>query len=103
MFISCNCSIDYDGEDYTIEEFVIRTARKPHECGECDRAIEPGERYESFTGLINGGWEHHKTCLGCLRIRQHLSPDGWIWGGLAEQVEECVGFNYVTGEEVCSV
>jgi hypothetical protein len=78
----------------------MRQARKRHVCCECDRTIEPGERYELYTLLFEGKWEEFKTCLGCLRIANHLAPHGRLIGELAEQVAECIGFNYVTGEEV---
>ena len=74
-------------------------ARKQHCCGECSRTIEKGEQYEVVKGLWDGRWETHKTCLGCTRIRQHFCSDGWLYGGLAEQVSECVGFNYAADEE----
>lgn len=99
MLISCDCSIDYDPGCNDLQFSELRKARKRHTCGECDRAIEPGERYEHATQLYDGGWSHHKTCLGCYNIRQHLCRYGWVWGSVAEQVEACVGYNYVTGKD----
>ena len=97
MFISCDCSIDYD-EASEFDHVEVRKAKKTHTCVECSCMVTPGERYESWTVLDADGWKTYKTCLGCSRIRQHLSQYGWYWGGLAEQVAECIGFNYVTGE-----
>lgn len=97
MLISCNCSVT----DYVISgvSFTdMRRARKPHKCGECHRTIEPGETYEDCRQLFDYGWDRYKTCLGCKNIRDHLCPHGWYWGSVAEQVEACVGFNYVTEE-----
>ena len=96
---TCNCSIDDagDGNEFHHEEW--RTARKVHACGECGRAIQKGERYERVRGKSDGEIFEAKTCLGCTRIRQHWMPDGWYYGTVAESVAECIGFNYVTGEE----
>lgn len=96
---SCNCSVD--GYDPPTVYLVHRyKARRSHTCCECQREIKKRETYEQATGRWDGEWSTYKTCLGCLRIRDHLSPDGWMHGGLAEAVEECIGFNYVTGIEV---
>lgn len=61
--------------------------------------IQPGETYELVKGLWDGSWETHKTCLGCTRIRQHFCPGGWIYTMLAEQVADCIGFNYTRDDD----
>jgi len=98
---SCDCSTDYDGpeEGDFHPEMEWRTARKTHVCGECKRTIQRGERYELAAQCNDGKWFHHKTCLGCYRIRMCWQPGGWYWGCVAESVAACIGFNYVTGEE----
>ena len=99
MFISCNCSID-DFDENIIDEVSWPKARKEHTCEECGRTIEKGEKYEVCTLLTSSdGWSRYKTCLGCTRIREAFCPEGFYIGGLALQVSECIGFNYVTGEE----
>jgi hypothetical protein len=91
--ITCDCS--YDGDfDNTLESEVMRTARRTHKCGECGRDIHRGERYEVASVLSDGSWSTYKTCLGCTRIRDRFCSHGWIWGGVAELVEGCIGFNY---------
>ena len=97
MLISCDCSIECE-DACDLDSSEMRKARKQHICGECDRTIKPGERYEVYTILREGGWSSYKTCLGCRRIRDHFCKGGWIFGGVAEQVEECVGFNYANEE-----
>lgn len=96
MFISCDCSTE-TFDPPTVYDAKVVTARKTHTCSECRRAIQKKETYERTKGCWDGKWSTFKTCLGCLRIRQHLSPEGWDHGGLVEAVAECVGFNYVTG------
>lgn len=97
MIYSCDCSVECD-ETSEHDHDDMRKARKQHTCVECKRTIEPGETYEVSTILRDGSWFSFKTCRGCVLIRKHLSPNGWIFGGLAEHVAECIGFNYVTGE-----
>ncbi len=96
MLISCDCSVDVD-EDPELYNESLRTARKQHTCCECGRTIEPGEQYQVAAALWDGEWATFKTCLGCSRIRNRFCPGGFIFGELAEQIKECVGFNYVSG------
>ncbi len=96
MLISCDCSIECDDVS-ELDRSDIHKARMAHLCGECGRTIKIGERYEVYTIYRDMEFSRHKTCLGCMRIRDHLCRHGWIFGGVAGQVEECVGFNYVTG------
>lgn len=93
MSISCDCSINVDDcPELYREEYPI--ARKLHKCCECGGEIRPGQRYHRFTGK----WEHvfdtFKTCIPCDSIRNRFAPHGSTFGGLAEQIEECLGFDY---------
>jgi hypothetical protein len=91
--IDCDCSCnDYDAPSCVRE--VIRRARRPHTCCECGDTIEPGQRYEYVSGVWDGHPDWHHTCLVCVAIREHYCPHGWLIGGLAEQIEECLGFDY---------
>jgi len=99
MTIDCDCSVDnYDAPTFG-SGLILRTARKSHQCGECNREIIPGEKYEYSSQVYDNEWSTNKTCLGCRRIRDRFCPNGWIWGGVAEAVEECIGFNYVTDDQ----
>ena len=101
--MTCCCSVtDYDPA--TFHRAVTRTARKRHVCCECSEAIEPGETYEDVTAL----WEpcfkgdrpkiqNFKTCRLCLLIRRDYFCDGWLYEGMREMLQECIGFDYVTG------
>jgi len=93
--IECNCSYtDYDGPSFVREE--MRRAGKPHRCVECGDTIERGARHEYVTGKWEGEWGTYRTCMGCLNMRRRFCPDGWLYGGLGEAVEDCVGFNPYT-------
>ena len=96
MLISCDCSADENDTCRCCVE-VIRKARKPHVCCECDETIPVGKQYEEASGIdSDGGAFRFRTCLGCRNLRRHYCPSGWIWGGLREALMDCesVGFDY---------
>lgn len=94
MFIECDCSVDI-GEPNRVDSCVVRRARVAHRCVECDRVIDPGEMYAVDSGIdVDGAAFRYKTCLGCYRIRQRFCSSGWYFGQVAEQVAECIGFDY---------
>jgi hypothetical protein len=94
----CACGDDYDMPEVYRESFHI--ARKTHICCECDGEIKPGEKYHRAEGVWAGEWQTYKTCLPCHRIREDFCKDGWGFGELQDVIWECLGFNYVTREEV---
>lgn len=94
--ITCDCSLDtydYDASAIYFDKLVI--ARKSHVCCECKRTIQAGEQYENVRAMYETVWGTYKTCLGCYRLRQAFCPRGWLFGDLAYQIEECIGFNYL--------
>lgn len=94
MSISCDCSVT-DWDSNRCSSFAIRKARKQHECCECHEPIKVGQQYEDARGIDHdGGPWHYRTCLPCMRIREHYCPHGWLWGFLAETIQECIGFDY---------
>lgn len=101
--VSCDCSADVDERDRCSSR-TIRKARKPHVCLECDEEIKVGQQYEEYTGIDSDGDPYrYYTCIGCANLRQKYCPYGWYWGGLAEQLMDCLGFDYRTppGEIEC--
>jgi hypothetical protein len=44
-------------------------ARKAHKCGECFRAIDPGDTYERAAGVWEGDFWDLKTCAHCAAFR----------------------------------
>lgn len=94
MGIQCDCSCDCD-EMPRCQTTTTRRARREHQCCECYDTIVRGERYCELKGLdYDGDPFIHRTCLPCERIRQQYCPSGYYIGGLAEQIEPCIGFDY---------
>lgn len=92
--IACDCSIDVD-EPCRCEQTKEVRARKPHQCCECHETIRPGTRYRVDSGIDYDGVSFRlKTCLPCARIRRWYCPNGANIGGLADQLLECLGFDY---------
>mgnify|MGYP000420278870 CR=1 FL=1 len=63
---------------------IERTARKRHCCVDCERAIEPGERYTETRGFSDGAAylnrEHHacRALYWELHRQWSLADDEWI-------------------------
>ena len=100
MLYQCDCSISISDDDQA-DVYCSRDvrARKQHRCVECQCIIQPGETYERTAMLYDGQWDTYRTCLGCRRLREAFCSHGWLFGGVAEQIEECVGFDYRTPPE----
>ncbi len=96
-----NCCCAYvDGEHRpSVEETIIRRAAKFHYCGECRAVIVVGEKYECHSGVYDGKWSHHKTCLPCVGIRNDFFKCGWFFGQMREDFRECHGFDYCEAEK----
>ena len=92
--ITCDCSCDWDDGPAEFFEESNPIARKQHKCVECREMIQPGERYERVKGRWEGEYSSHATCIPCQRIRDTYCPRGYCFGMLAEQIEECLGFDY---------
>ena len=75
-----------DGPDCEFHSAAIRTARKPHGCGECGRIIEPGERYEKAVGKWDGDFCTETTCADCLSLRQTFFCS-WMYQNLWDEFE----------------
>lgn len=95
MIQQCDCSIDVDCYASCYRE-QIRKARKQHKCCECDEPILPGEKYEYASGVWEGRPDSFRTCLPCVRIRNHYCRHGFIFGELVTQIMDCLGFDYRT-------
>ena len=82
------CSTDYDPP--SMYETTLRKARKAHKCGECYRAIQPGETYQHVAGIWDGSFDTHKTCPHCV-VGQKLLLDqchGYLHEGIKEDLVE---------------
>ena len=92
----CDCSIStWDLEKPVIHEAKIVEAKKKHVCCECNGTINPGEKYERVKGLWEGRFDLVKTCLPCMRIRNHYCCGGFIYGELRETLINCLDIDYL--------
>ncbi len=93
--MECGCACNVEWEPWEFFECCDVRARKRHKCCECGGQIEVGELYEYAKGRSDGIFQDYHTCIPCARIRvDHCCS----YGGVAEELWECLGFNYVTGE-----
>ena len=67
---------------------MMRVARKSHLCCECGKTINPKETYEYVSGMWEGEFDNHKTCLVCVEIRNIFFCDGWLFESLYEFLTE---------------
>lgn len=84
----CPLSANQDGPSATVYTMKVVAARKAHRCTECGEDIAPGVRYERVTGLWDGRWSTHQTCLSCVEIRNHFECEGWLFGQLWSDLED---------------
>lgn len=52
---------------------IIRVARKPHRCCECQRQIFAGEKYQAASGMWDGSFSTFRTCIECADTRVDAS------------------------------
>jgi len=94
--MECSCSIngscdgEYD-EDYKQKD-IVHKSDKLKKCGECDREIKKGEKYEWYRGGYDGSFRTHNTCLDCVSLRENFFYD-WtfeqLWDDFYYHMEEC--------------
>jgi hypothetical protein len=86
------CACDYDEcDEPSVFQAKTVKARKYHACVECHEPIEPGERHEVASGLWDGKWLRHRTCLACVAIGRDFCCGRWQIGELAETIMETNG------------
>lgn len=92
---SCSCVYmdRVDMPSFVKERYPI--ARVEHQCCECDRIMEIGERYEVISGVWDGSFSRFKTCLNCVSVREEFFCDwythGEIWEALGEHIRSVGG------------
>lgn len=90
----CACvfiDVDQDCCYTTLNQKVV-TAKKKHKCGECHRDIEPGERYEFYSGRIEGEFGVEKTCIDCLSVRDSaIFCNGFAFQQVWDDICELIG------------
>ena len=69
---------------------IVAHARKVHQCDECRRTIQVGERYRSTSMLYDYQWSDFATCEHCMSAEVWLKEQcgGYLHGGLLEDLEE---------------
>lgn len=78
---------DYDeSADFYRERF--RKAAKPHDCCECGRVIEKGERYRTVSGKWDGDFAQFDTCAECAEIQAAFGCNGYSLTTLWEDVRD---------------
>lgn len=84
------CRVDYCDTDWTELSDEHRKARKHHECGDCGRTIQPGERYRHVVGVHTMGMTVVKQCAHCEAAAQWLVQvcRGYVWNGVGEELQE---------------
>ena len=93
----CKASIyeEFD-EPCTIWKSKIVRANKPHKCCECERIIDPGEKYERLNILYDGDFCSHATCLVCMEIANAFCVNGRLIEHLWEGMNECDVWEHLT-------
>lgn len=74
------------------------TARKRYRCGDCGRAIEPGETYYRLAGVWEGDFWADEECRHCMAFRRTYDLDVYV--GLVEDAmtayQEAPGYRTIT-------
>ena len=88
--MECSCSayggdFDDDGGYSSSREL---TARKEHECYECQRAIKKGENFTYHSIFSDGTIANFKVCTTCASIIGAFFPYGWAFGQVLEDLSE---------------
>lgn len=64
------CDVGFDGERCGVWDESLRTARKEHQCGGCEGAILPGQKYVAHRSLYDGYWSGAALCVPCRDARK---------------------------------
>lgn len=87
------CYCDY--EIPTVYRATTPTAKKSHQCEECNRTIAPGEVYEYVFSIWDGHQDTFKTCSHCLALRSYVTSHVpcfcWAHGNLHDDARETLG------------
>lgn len=96
--VDCGVCIGGDTGDYcTVSTSKMVKARKPHECDECSKIIQPGEIYECCTSLFDGEWSRMNVCAICSEISIAFSCEGRVIGNMWEDIHDNLFPNMTTG------
>jgi hypothetical protein len=94
----CGVCIGGDtGEYCTLSDAKIVKAHKQHQCEECGKVIQVGEKYERLTSLYEGEWSRMEVCLICREISIAFSCEGRIIGNMWEDIQDNMFPQMTTG------
>lgn len=84
------CMIDYVDCDWKPIKEEWRQAAKPHQCDECRRQIERGERYRYEFVLSDGYPYSYRSCAQCHAASRWLVIvcNGFLCKGVLEDLEQ---------------
>ena len=87
MFDACIC-VEVD-ELCEVLDDSLPVAGRPRKCDECGGTIQQGEIYER-QACIDPDGDHfeHKTCLGCVRVRDSLFKCSYTYGQIWNDIHE---------------
>lgn len=86
--------------DCELPDFISlawRKARHCHQCDECCRRIECGERYYNIRGKWTGEFGVFKQCISCARCSMYhpaFSEECICYGGLSEFLHQRYSDHY---------
>ena len=90
--MECSCNINSCDEGYEVYKKRTITSKTIHKCGECNRKIPVGEKYEVYTGVFEGDRYRHKTCSDCLSFRNNFFGS-WmfesLWEDFRDNMDDC--------------
>lgn len=100
--MSCYCDFD---STWTLFKEKTVTARKAHRCYECQRVIQPGERYQSAFGIGDGDTYNMRICAQCQALRDYVEKNvpcaclgyGTLLDDARETVRDIAGLEDITG------
>ena len=91
---ACIYVSEYEAPELYSPRRVI--ARKQHECAECGRTIQNGEKYEYLFAIWDKKPSVYKTCIDCLSIRNVMFCDGFMHRSMMNDLQEHI--EYIDGE-----
>lgn len=92
MNTGCEVVIGESGGERPPEFYrsAIVTARKEHQCYECDRQIIVGQKYERVRGTWEGHFDWHTTCLDCVALAEAFGDGNRFHGAVWEEITDCL-------------
>jgi len=79
--MECSCVlVDIDEFVNLLNDRYIKSARKDHECSECNNGIKKGESYHSHSYVFHKEFTEHKFCEDCWSLKEEFLCEGYNYG-----------------------